>query len=1654
MNAKNMRLYIFLSFVLIYQINSFANTFQDIIHIDSELAKVCKLNDKSVLVLSSVRGVQQTKESKLDEKGNVIYGNSTLNLGYTASAELVQPKAVNGTQPNYLFTYHNKQNLQGQLPNEFVTEFNQGVISRTIKSKNYIYQKKSTVALESGIVFMAGIINDSTFGANTTVEINIFDPIKNIYGTGYSLSDAKSKYISCFELTANNVYCLYVSHEDFFISKLRIKHIIINDKAMTLSFPENENKEVIKNFYTVFNFIKAVKFNDQEAVVLFQTGNDKNPPKYGNSGKDLYYYHLQILDDSIHVKRYEYLYDSCLYREDPEHYNADIAVLSENRIFATCETAERRLKGFIIYPGIAEYDEFFFNNFEAADIKNPVFAKFDKSLGIFYTHINQNENSKVAFHLINYPDCFNFRDEPILLPKNRAKEFDFSGKVFLNNAYPADKQSDEISVRFETLSNLTLLNLKDNKTIVENIDYDPVFTAKVTTSGLSGIYSVEYTATRNDPLDGLIVGRTCKINFNTPKCLPQCDSCTKTGDDISHKCLDCADGPYYEDEDPKSEFTDYGKTINCPRCNISCSSCYGAFRFKPLQTTNCKKCDYSNGYYHFELDETVCISLQTQENWTNYFNRSIYLDDTAGEDNKDKWRWKFCHPNCKKCHGPGTDEDNQCDECIPNLYFFCNQTKGNGIPGSCHEDCVDNGFFLKESEGMLKCCNCLDGCQICPNETICKKCFYPHFLTPEKDKCVDDCGYCLAKDWKLMECVNCKNRYDSPKYNLNGTCYDEIPEITYPDPDVFGKKHHVIDETCNLLIGCKEGCKNCSEWYTEKCTLCFPDFYKEDFFSLIEPPTFYCFKEKECQGIEPYQFNKSLRIGGVPKILDGEGVCYNCRLRENPGNNYRQVENNFTCGPKPKKTFVDILHYNKLSQCYTRCASCDDWGNSCFHNCTSCRDPAIYELKLYNPNGKYGNCVRYTHKCKDLPFYHDYDLAAKLGIDEDKCGQDCDVCLENRTCTENFPYFVIATRECVELCPLNEVLSQTCLMNHPNAGYILLKNPFELRNTFTPINQTVNINQIISSTIFQEYAKMYNIDIDSTKKEINNYLGNGQVFNLPESKIIIGNNISIELTSVRLELEKLASKLSGLFSSTESTSTKDTQITEKEKEKETSILDISECEKILKKTYGLPENEDLIIIKGDTLKQYQEYLGVQTDYQLFSTSLGAFMPLSICKEGAAEVTIVNPFNETKLISLFQYKTSAVTNNNYDPFDINSPFYNDICTPFTNEYGRDVLLDDRIKDYFNSKLKLCDSGCSFVSYNATTHYYTCKCPIKDTINGDTTKNGENENSNKLPENLYKKHKNSNIEVFKCASQVFSSKGQNKNFGSYVLLLCFAGFIASIVIYFVKGTSKINETFNQLAGNPIPASPPKPTDPKSSEEKVEKINNKIEDFIINEEQLNGADFEIAKKYDKRGYLKIYWSLLKMKQLCIFTFYTSTDYNLRIVKIALFILFLSFYFAFTALFFNDKIMRQIYIYKGNTDAAVHVPNIILSSLCCIIMNFIVRFVSLSERDISKINSERNADNKKKLCEKTQKLLKIKLLILFIISAILIGICWYYVSAFCAVFKNSQGHYFINVLVAFIVCNVWPCVTSLIPPILRKKSIDNDSSCMYTASQIISYI
>ena len=1748
---------------LLSKVNSLSDTIQEEIHDDSQFPKVVVLDDQSVLVFSKIVGLNKCLETKLDKKGETVYSYIPHDQGLAGSDILTSPHSATNQYP--ILVGH------GGLSYEQITRYIQGQSPSTMKEpKSKYFIHKSVVALKCGKLLIAGIKEESN--DKYQVDVNLYDPKNNTYGSGGLSFDANGKMVSCYEQKENQVYCAYVDQQYPYVSKLMLQYIEVNPTANTLT---SKGSQVIKTFFTVFNYLKAVNFNDNQAFIVFRVGNGDTKKTYGNSGRDLYYYHYELSKEETLVSgiRYDKLKSECRYRKDVEDESIEVAVLSEKSIYIACETDLGKLKGYILYPGNTLIDEFYFNNFEGTDIRNPAFAKFEKSLGIFYTHINANQNYNVYFHLMNYPECVSyFNNRIIKIPRHYSKSYDFVGKVFMNNPYPANRANEKIEVKFGNYSNVIIINPKDgNKTVVPGLSYDPDNLILLITPGnIEGIFSLSYTATRKDNLDGLIEGKTCKLTFNVPKCLDQCYSCTDLGTEEKHKCLGCINDSYYvEPYDGAYEDQDgYGIPHNCEKCNESCYNCYNKFELKPKPNTNCKKCDYENGYYHFFDDEKICISIGTQDYWEDVFNRSMYLDKTP-EDDETKWRWRYCHENCETCSGPGTDEDNQCDTCKVPLHFFCNQTKGNGIPGSCHADCEGNGFFVTEKEGMEKCCPCLNDCKVCSNETTCDECYKPFYIAaPNKDACVEDCGYCYAKDnisFPVWKCVNCKKDFTPERYNLNGTCYETIPLMEYEDPDIKGKPHHIVDETCNWLFGCKKGCHKCNTWYTDNCIECSPNYYKEDFFNSTEPPTFKCFSEKVCQGVEKYPFNESLEIGGVPKNMNGLLVCYNCRLREGT---YRQVEDNFVCGPRPKGTYIDIPHYNKLSKCYFRCKTCEEFGNACMHNCLTCKDPSVYCLYPYNKTSVEGQCSRCPiHHCGTYPYYHDYDRAQELGLDDDNCGEDCDICLYNRSCTEKYPFYVVATRECVEVCGFNEIMGQSCVMDQASALDVFMNDPFNISKTNKELNQLDNIKKLIEVAIIQRYSAELNINVTILSQTIDKYIGNGKAFNLPNNTIIFGNdNNIIEFTTSEIELLRLLSskkeekeekeksndspsnknqettepaKTTPTIKQTEPDSTtsttkpttkpttqpepdtttqttkpttKPTTQTEPETTKPTtkpttqtepdtttqttkpttkpttqpepdttkqttqsetdnikstvpivdpnknSIINITECENLLKVHYKLSVDEKLVIIKGNTFKQYSQYYGSDVSYHLFSTSLMEILDINICVDAGIRVIITDFFNAGNLLisPSFQNKISSVVDDGYDVFSPESNFYYDICTPFTNEFGFDVLLDQRRTDYFQETLNICKDGCNFVGYNATSNGFSCSCPIKESGTEKEIITKE------LPKDFYKTHTLSNIKVFKCASEVFSAKGQKKNFGSYTLLACLASFTGVMVFYFLKGSKLLSGLISSIEKNALP-NPPKKDKENENENREEIINNNEEppsnereqnvedahpDDLYNDVIFDNADFEEVKDKDDRSYLKLYWSLLKRKQLFIFTFYTHHDYNLRIVKIALFILFISFYFTYTALFFNDSIMRNIYIYKGNTDAAVHVPNIIFSSLSCLIMSILVNLVGLTQRDILQIKKDRSL--KKAIMNK----IKIKTIILFSVSAALIVLFWYYVAAFCAIFKNSQGHYFINVLVAFIVCNIWPCVTSLIAPALRIYSFKKDKSWVYKISKIVAYI
>lgn len=244
-------------------------------------------------------------------------------------------------------------------------------------------------------------------------------------------------------------------------------------------------------------------------------------------------------------------------------------------------------------------------------------------------------------------------------------------------------------------------------------------------------------------------------------------------------------------------------------------------------------------------------------------------------------------------------------------------------------------------------------------------------------------------------------------------------------------------------------------------------------------------------------------------------------------------------------------------------------------------------------------------------------------------------------------------------------------------------------------------------------------------------------------------------------------------------------------------------------------------------------------------------------------------------------------------------------------------------------------------------------------------------------------------------------------------------------------------------------------RHNEENEKKINEKFQN--LNDEELNDLDYEIACLLDKRTYCQYYYSLLKKDQLIIFTFIINDDYNLRQIKIILFIVSFSLSFTDNAFFFSDETMNKIYEDNGTFNIIVQLPQIFYSSLVSSIIDIILQKLSISEDHILDLKKEKDMKIVKEKALKIKKRLKIKLIIFLFISSIIMLFCFYFISCFCAAYYNTQLILIKDTLISFGTSMIYPFGFKLLPGIFRIPSLrasKMDQKCIYKISKILNLI
>ena len=566
------------------------------------------------------------------------------------------------------------------------------------------------------------------------------------------------------------------------------------------------------------------------------------------------------------------------------------------------------------------------------------------------------------------------------------------------------------------------------------------------------------------------------------------------------------------------------------------------------------------------------------------------------------------------------------------------------------------------------------------------------------------------------------------------------------------------------------------------------------------------------------------------------------------------------------------------------------------------------------------------------------------------------------------------------------------------------------------------------------------------------------------------------------------------------------QITSSENQNKNDYDDISSiilgnCEKILKDEYKIDQSQALIIFKID---YYQPGSLIPIiGYEIFHPETKKKLDLKYCEEEFIKYNIPVDINEDNLFM-------------YDP---NDEYYTDQCYPSTTDSGTDILINDRQNEYNSNNMSICENSCTLTKYETDSKKAICECGVKSkqlviselinqtdllSYNFTTKSQSSNMITMKCYYTLFTKSgliKNigsyillftiilfliSGILFYKCGyhlledeiKEIMNTKEENSKQGLNI--------IKTIEIPNKKGYNTTNNKIKkaktkngkkkkikkkknlkisqinkiQTIGNnssEIPKSFAK-LETNINEHKLhsKNIQQNIQNSIIyTDYEMNSFSYKEAINYDKRSLCKYYISLIRIKQLFIFSFCPMKDYNSRIVKIDLFFLAFCIYCFINCLFFDEKTIHKIYEDEGSYNFVYLGPYSTYSFIISQTLFTFVKYFSLSDKNISEIKMEKSLDLSYDIRYKAEKCIKLKYTCFYILSILFLSFFWYYLSSFGAVYQNTQIYLIKNILISFAFSMLYPFGINLLPSILRIYSLNNkDNECIYKLSRIIQLV
>ena len=817
-------------------------------------------------------------------------------------------------------------------------------------------------------------------------------------------------------------------------------------------------------------------------------------------------------------------------------------------------------------------------------------------------------------------------------------------------------------------------------------------------------------------------------------------------------------------------------------------------------------------------------------------------------------------------------------------------------------------------------------------------------------------------------------------------------------------------------------------------------------------------------------------------ILENNECVDNCSSTE-----YKYNYNNICYQNCPNGTYNN----NYICEdCHNDCKTCEKSADDNSTNCLSCSDPNKY---LY-----LGNCVSNCINGSGIDYDENNNPINICKCDLIKCNKcnresfNSNLCIScndgyypkyddiingnpYKDCYQSLEGYYFDSeyfKPCYESC-------QTCNKEGDSTNH----NCKQCNKDFI---FEININNNKNCFKSEDYE---NVMKNSTMDYIKSYISdNNNVFEMkkPDGTIY-------QITNSKNELELLKNKSNNINN--------------------ISIIELGECEEILRKEYHIKDEDSLIIVKNENSTNIVSEKNL--NYEVYEPYHKTKLNLSFCDN-----TFINVYIPMELGKETKQLYNQIKELGYDMFNINDPFYQDICTPYDSQNGTDMLLSDRINYIYNNDDTQCQSNCYFSSYSIESRYTQCSCSTnKDANYNNNVKKGKF-SSKKIYESFYDVLKYSNYKILKCYKIILNMKDLKSNIGCIISLALLSFYIICLIIFifqrinplkrklkkdlnkiygkndprinnyihyllfpslkmksfneldFIIDEAKINNkqyvfNFNKTLNDKEKLSKSKSKNyllqrhksneiRKKKKNKKEKNNvEKIEIKKYSDFELNELEYKEAVKYDERNFFQIYISMLKREHLIIFTFFNCKDYNLFSAKLTRFIFLIIGDMALNTFFFSDESMHKLYLNYGKYNFIQSIPEITYSTIISSILEVFLCYLSLTDKEFYNLKYYFSKGKGKKII-RAFKHIYLKLIIFFIFVFIFFILYWYIITIFCEVYKNTQIVFIKDSMLSLIISLAYPLVIYFIPAGLRICSLKDKKKrlkCLYKLSDIIPF-